>query len=359
MHRCIAQAASNCLWEAFVGIVRTLLKNECCFVPNRFAIGREWTRAESNVDVQQSLREGTAATPEVETAVAAWYDRNTWPHAEVMQAGAGEDEASWFRRCFENYLAQMETFTRLLLRVMECCLGVDAGWLAERCTEHYGKLDVIHYPPIVPLADADAETAKTPPEDSVKRDSGRVPQAKVLDTRVSAHVDDSMLTILAHDHSAAGSDGLQMLVPPRPGGAWLDIPTVEGALVVQLGAMMQRWTADVWRATPHRVLCPPAGVVSDRLTLGFFFRPNCDTNLTLPQSSSIKTCKHGSENDAADRMGTKSAVAHPVETVEYDQISAAQFIALPKGERLSTTVTPDGAYIYTPLSAQRITGPAT
>ena len=330
---------------------------------NRFAIGREWTRAELNADGQQSVSEGMA-TPEVETAVAAWYDRNTWPQAEVMQTGAGEDEAAWFKRSLENYLEQMETFTQLLLRVMEMCLGLDAGWLAERCTEHYGKLDAIHYPPIVPmdrLSDTDAETVKMPSDETVKGDSGRPRWAKMLDTRVSAHVDDSMLTILAHDHSATGSEGLQMLVPPRPGGVWLDIPTVEGALVVQLGAMMQRWTADVWRATPHRVLCPPAGVVSDRLTLGFFFRPNCDTNLTLPQSATIRSVvgnsKRGSENDATDLMGAEKAVAHPVEIVEYSQISAAQFIALPKGERLSTTVTPEGAYIYTPLSAQRITGP--
>ena len=43
--------------------------------------------------------------------------------------------------------------------------------------------------------------------------AGSGPQwSKGLDTRVSAHIDDSMLTILAHDHThtAAGSDGLQV-----------------------------------------------------------------------------------------------------------------------------------------------------
>ena len=298
-------------------------------------------------------------------AEATWYDRNTWPQAEAMQSGAGQDEAAWFKRCFENYLEQMERFTQTLLRIMEVCLGVDAGWLVERCTDHYGKLDAIHYPPIVPadirLADADADTAETSLAETMTAHSGRAPWANMLDTRVSAHVDDSMLTILAHDHSATGSEGLQMLVPPRPGGEWLDIPTVEGALVVQLGAIMQRWTADVWRATPHRVLCPPAGVVSDRLTLGFFFRPNCDTTLSLPRSSAIRCavdktkCERPSDSS---KPGAQTAAVQQVEIVDYDQVSTAQFIALPKAERLSTTVTPEGAYIYTPLSAQRVTTPA-
>ncbi len=278
-----------------------------------------------------------------------------------MQSGAGQDEAAWFRRCFENYLEQMERFTQTLLRVMEVCLGVDQGWLVERCTEHYGKLDAIHYPPIVPadirLADADAgdDTAESSLSGTVRASAARAPWASLLDTRVSAHVDDSMLTVLSHDHSTTGSEGLQMLVPPRPGGVWLDIPTVDGALVVQLGAIMQRWTADVWRATPHRVLCPPAGVVSDRLTLGFFFRPNFDTTLSLPQSS-IKCAadsKYESTSESSKQGLAQTAAEPQAEIVEYDPVTTAQFIALPKAERLSTTVTPEGAYMYTPLSAQR------
>lgn len=325
---------------------------------NRFAIGREWRRAESNAEGGR-CREDTAATAE-QWAEEAWYDRNTWPQAEALQSGAGAEEATWFRKSFEEYLEQMERFTQSLLRVMEVCLGVDPGWLLERCTEHYGKLDAIHYPPIVPtdirLADIDADDAETAARTG-KVDSTGAPWAKMLDTRVSAHVDDSMLTVLAHDHQAAGSEGLQMLVPPRPGGEWLDIPTVEGALVVQLGAIMQRWTADVWRATPHRVLCPPAGVVSDRLTLGFFFRPNCETTLALPPSTCFN--RHADKTACAAEKeiasGAQTEAQKWIGHVEYDEISTAQFIALPKGERLSTTVTPEGAYIYTPLSAQRIT----
>ena len=232
----------------------------------KFAIGREWTRDgddddddDDDDDRNKQPLPVAPSTAAVAQAEAAWYDPNTWPQAgSALQSGAAEEEAAWFRAMFEDYLQQMEAFTRTLLRVMEISLGVEEGWLAERCTEHYAKLDAIHYPPIVPrdlrLADADTDadataraarqaTVTTPGgTDAGSGVAGRGPEwSKTLDTRVSAHVDDSMLTILAHDHSAAGSEGLQMLVPPRPGGAWFDIPTVEGALVVQLGAIMQRW----------------------------------------------------------------------------------------------------------------------
>ena len=39
--------------------------------------------------------------------------------------------------------------------------------------------------------------------------------------------------------------------------------------------------------------------------------------------------------------------------MEYEEVTAAEFIALPKGERLSTVVSPAGQCIYTPLSARR------
>ena len=125
-----------------------------------------------------------------------------------------------------------------------------------------------------------------------------------------------------------------------------------------------RRSADAWRATPHRVLCPPAGVVSDRLTLGFFFRPSCDTVLALPPSATAGGCGADAdveETDCSDGTGDGAATpptAAPRERVEYEAVTAAEFIALPKGERLSTTVSPEGACIYTPLSAQRISAPS-
>ena len=71
-------------------------------------------------------------------------------------------------------------------------------WVRYHGREHFAKLDTIHYPPVPPAPTEAAATAA----------------AGGLHTRVSAHVDDSLFTLLAHDHSmgAGGAQGLQMLV---------------------------------------------------------------------------------------------------------------------------------------------------
>jgi hypothetical protein len=54
-----------------------------------------------------------------------------------------------------------------------------------------------------------------------------------------AHTDYGMLTILTTD----GTPGLQI----HAGGAWLDVPQVEGAFIINLGDMLERWAGGlVW-----------------------------------------------------------------------------------------------------------------
>ena len=36
--------------------------------------------------------------------------------------------------------------------------------------------------------------------------------------------------------------------------SWIDVPHLEGAFIVNLGDLMQRWTNDRWKSTLHRVI---------------------------------------------------------------------------------------------------------
>lgn len=79
----------------------------------------------------------------------------------------------------------------------------------------------------------------------------------------AAHTDYGALTLLATD----GEPGLQVL--PR-GGHWMDVPQLPGALIVNIGDCLMRWTNDIYVSTTHRVL-PPA---RRRQSVAFFLDPN-------------------------------------------------------------------------------------
>ena len=84
-----------------------------------------------------------------------------------------------------------------------------------------------------------------------------------------AHTDYGSLTLLMTD----GVGGLQ--VRARGTDAWTDVPHVPGALVVNIGDCLMRWTNDVYVSTPHRVVAPPAR----RRSIAFFLDPNPDVEV--------------------------------------------------------------------------------
>ncbi|KAF5460154.1 hypothetical protein F2P56_020043 [Juglans regia] len=85
----------------------------------------------------------------------------------------------------------------------------------------------------------------------------------------SAHSDYGMITLLATD----GVPGLQVCreksKQPR---VWEDVLHLDGALIVNIGDMMERWTNCLFRSTLHRVM--PAG--KERYSAAFFLDPNQD-----------------------------------------------------------------------------------
>ena len=96
------------------------------------------------------------------------------------------------------------------------------------------------------------------------------PQASGADGEIGAgaHSDCGSVTLLMTD----GAPGLQV---QGLNGAWIDVPHVPGAFVVNIGDALMRWSNDLYRSTPHRVLPPPRR----RRSIAFFLDPNPDSVL--------------------------------------------------------------------------------
>jgi isopenicillin N synthase-like dioxygenase len=85
---------------------------------------------------------------------------------------------------------------------------------------------------------------------------------------VGEHTDYGLLTLLAQDDAG----GLQVKTPR----GWIDAPPIPGALVCNLGDMLDRLTGGYYRSTPHRVR---ASVGRGRLSFPFFFDPDFDAEI--------------------------------------------------------------------------------
>jgi isopenicillin N synthase-like dioxygenase len=82
-----------------------------------------------------------------------------------------------------------------------------------------------------------------------------------------AHSDYGCLTLLYAD----GTPGLQLMTVDDE---WVDVTVPDGALIVNLGDLLQRWTNDRYRSTRHRVIPPTE---RDRYSVPVFVNPEWST----------------------------------------------------------------------------------
>lgn len=92
---------------------------------------------------------------------------------------------------------------------------------------------------------------------------------------VGEHTDYGLLTLLAQDEHG----GLQVKTP----SGWIEAPPIDGALVCNIGDMLDRLTGGLYRSTPHRVRNVSG---KSRLSFPFFFDPGWDAEIVpLPASA--------------------------------------------------------------------------
>jgi isopenicillin N synthase-like dioxygenase len=145
------------------------------------------------------------------------------------------------------YFDAMQKLAADLMRMFAISLGLPESYFDDKIDRHISMFRALQYP---------SQTS--------------IPEPGQM--RAGAHSDYGSLTILRQENRPGG---LQVL---NKAGAWVDVPAVPGAFVVNIGDLMMQWTNDLWASTMHRVVNPPRALASDsaRISLVFFHQPNYD-----------------------------------------------------------------------------------
>jgi isopenicillin N synthase-like dioxygenase len=108
---------------------------------------------------------------------------------------------------------------------------------------------------------------------------------------VGEHTDYGLLTLLAQDENG----GLEVRTPQ----GWIEAPPIAGALVCNIGDMLDRLTGGIYRSTPHRVRNVSG---KSRLSFPFFFDPAFDAEIVpLPAAQA--------RDDSAERWDSANVHA--------------------------------------------------
>ena len=169
----------------------------------------------------------------------------------VMSPNVWPSQPAGFKETFLELFRAFDTAGDRLLSAIALHLGLAADWFDPAVKDGNSVLRLLHYPPIP----VDAEGV-----------------------RAGAHEDINLITLLLGAEEA----GLELL--DRDSGKWLAIKPPEGAMVVNVGDMLQRLTNHVLPSTTHRVVNPPPERRGhSRYSMPFFLHPAPDFLIeTLP-----------------------------------------------------------------------------
>ncbi len=156
-----------------------------------------------------------------------WHIGRDLPAGEAlghaMPSNVWPEEIPEFRPAFTRLYAGFDRVGRRLLSAIALHLGLDSRWFEGPVRNGNSILRLLHYPPVSPAA---------------------------AGIRAAAHEDINLITLLL----GAEEGGLELR---DRAGNWLPVVPPRGALVINVGDMLQRLTNHRLPSTSHRVVNPP------------------------------------------------------------------------------------------------------
>lgn len=196
----------------------------------------------SAADLKATFNAGPIDLPDITPADPgeAWaFAATPWPPAMPE-----------LRAAFEPYFAAMLDLATRMMRHFAVALDLPHDTFDAAIDRSPSALRALDYPHL---------------------DRAAIERAAGTQLRAGAHTDYGTLTLLVQDDAPGG---LEVLHPGT--GAWTQVPATPGAIVVNLGDLMARWTNDRWRSTLHRVVVPPIDATGStrRQSMAFFHNAN-------------------------------------------------------------------------------------
>ena len=195
-----------------------------------FPVGGELTSGRPDLKEGLYLGTGLAADHPRVRAGVPMHGANLWP-----------DRLPQLRVAAEAYMAGAAAAAAGLMEGFSLSLGLEDDYFAKAYTAEPTILfRIFHYPATGPTGTDWSQS-----------------------WGVGEHTDYGLLTLLAQDEQG----GLQVKGP----SGWIEAPPLEGALVCNIGDMLERLTGGRYRSTPHRVRNVSG---RDRLSFPLFFDPD-------------------------------------------------------------------------------------
>ena len=156
------------------------------------------------------------------------------------------DELPGWHEAVAGYYVAMERIGVAIMRSIARTLGVGEHYFGDSFSNWISTLRLMRYE--LPPVDPDEEAAVRPGT-----------------PRLGEHVDSGFVTLLCQ-HGVAG------LEAKLRDEEWIEVPPLDGHIVVNFGGLLERWTEGRIRATPHRVVSQG----NIRHSIPFFFEPHAD-----------------------------------------------------------------------------------